>query len=430
MLRQKLLLSKRVRSAMIPAALFCAIVSGCADEAPTAPKLPRIARSYSVPFNRFFIAWSQDDVSSPIQTQLFALDTRQDRQYSPFVANGSVLSFASANPGRLYFNGDEPDQYCLAPEDYAVMYHDFVEAVRGADPTARVSPAGFAEPNDRCCPVPTGEEGYCPERFSNHSIGYAEKFYNAFVQRYGVAPRVDEWRFHDFGIFSPKGDVNAWWSRIDKYAAWSVAHGANMVLGAWGFNAWDEPVPVVQEHMKQAMGLILNDSRINGAVYWSYQTWEHSRYPLATDEGSLTFAGQTFVNPLTDIPTGVEIVGSGDTQAQLRWGNTTSAWAAEAEFWVQAPGSSSFVYRKTALVAGPGGAQTPLVAFNGGEIVKGRVRYYNVYGQAAWSSFSNIVLMASAAAPPPPPPPLPEPKVDKKRREFGRGELCSVLHLC
>lgn len=411
---------------MIPAALLCVIVSGCADQQPTDPKLSRVARiddvpsnaRADVPFNRFFIAWSQSYSSSPIQTQIFALDTRQDRQYGDFAAHPSVLSFARANPGRLYINGDEPDQYCLAPEDYAVMYHDFVEAVRGADPTARVSPAGFAEPNDRCCPIPIAVDEPCPDRSRNHSISYADQFYNAYVQRYGVAPPVNEWRFHDFGIFIAVGDVNGWWSRVDKQAAWSVSHGANMVLGAWGFNAWDEPVSAVQEHMKQAIGLILNDKRINGAVYWSYQPWEHSRHYLANDEGSLTPAGQTFVNPLTDIPTGVTIVGSANGQAELRWGNTTSAWAAEAEFWVQAPGSNSFVYRKTDLVTGPGGTQTPLVVFNSGDSVKGRVRYYNVYGQAAWSSFSNTVLMAST-----------DPKADKKRG-FGRSPLICFLKLC
>jgi len=378
---------------MIPAALLCIVVSACADQQPTAPKVPQIARSYDVPFNRFFIAWSQTYSSSGLQTQLFALDTRQDRQYSPFVANQSVLSFASANPGRLYFDGDEPDQYCLAPDDYAVMYHDFVAAIRGADPTARVSPAGFAEPNDHCCPVPIAEDAPCPDRTSNHSVSYADRFYNAYVQRYGVAPTVNEWRFHDFGIFIPIGDVNAWYARVDKEASWAVSHGANMVLGAWGFNAWDEPVPVVQEHMKQAMALILNDKRINGAVYWSYQPWEHSRYYLVNDEGSLTPAGQTFVNPLTDIPTGVEVVGSANRHAKLRWSNTTAAWATEVEFWVQAAGSNSFVYRNTELIASPGGTETPLVAFNPGDNVRGRVRYYNVYGQAAWSPFSNTVSM-------------------------------------
>lgn len=405
---------------MIPAALLCVIVAGCADQPPTGPEkptasqLPAGARTYDVPFDRFFIAWSQSYSSSPIQTQTFALDTRQDRQFAPFEADQGVLSFARSHPGRLYINGDEIDQYCVAPSEYARMYHDFVEAVRVADPTARFSPSGFAEPNDRCCPDPGGE----PCRSSMHSISYADQFYNAYVQRYGAAPRVDEWRFHDFGIWIDVGDTDAWWARVDRAAAWSVAHGANMVLGAWGFNAWNESVTDVQERLKRAMGRIMNDQRIKGAVYWSHEPWEHSRHYLTDGVGNLTPAGQTFVNPLTDIATDVKLVGSASGQAKLRWTNTTSAWAAEAEFWVQAPGSSSFVHHNTKLVAGPGGTQTPVVGFNNGDRVKGRVRYYNIYGQAAWSPFSNTVTLA-----------LTESEANQSR-VFGKRPLFCFLKFC
>ena len=405
---------------MIPAALLCVVVSGCADQQPTSPsanpRLPRLARG-DVSFNRFFVAWSQSYDSGPIETQTFALDIRQDRQYASWWADESVLSFARAYPGRLYIVGDEPDQYCVAPSEYAGTYRDFVATVRSVDRTARFSPAGFAEPNDHCCPQePEPPDLAC--RASKHSIGYADQFYNAYLQLYGTAPPVDEWRFHDFGIFIALGDVDAWWSRVDKEAAWSVSHGANMVLGAWGFNAWDQPVSVIQEHMKVAMGRLLNDKRINQAAYWSYKPWENSRWYLANDDGSLTPAGQTHVNPLTDIPTDVTIAGSANGQAKLRWSNTTSAWAAEAEFWVQAPGSNSFVYHNTALVAGPAGTQTPRVVFNTGDSVKGRVRYYNVYGQADWSSFSNTVLIASS-----------ESKAGQ-RRVAGKSALCTILQLC
>ncbi len=387
----KLLRSKWVRSAMIPAALLCAIVSGCADQPPTGPKLPRVARDYNVPFNKFFVAWSQSYSSSPIQTQTFAVDTRQNRQWAGLWADQSVLSFASANPGRLYINSDEPDQYCIAPYDYAGIYHDFVASVRAADPTARVSPAGLAEPNWHCCPLPDDVPTPCWS--SMHSISYAEQFYNAYKQRYGVAPPVNEWRFHDFGISFPVGDLDGWWSRVDNEAAWSVSHGANMVLGSLGFLGWREPASAYQEHLKQAIGRIMNDTRINEAVYWSYEQWLGNPHYLVNGDGSLTPEGQTYANPLTDIPTGVTTVGSANGRATLQWSNTTSAWAAEAEFWVKAPGSNSFVYNNTELVAGPGATQTPLDVFHIGDSVKGRVRYYNVYGQAAWSSFSNTVLM-------------------------------------
>jgi hypothetical protein len=402
----KLLLSICVRSAMIPAALLCVIVSGCADQQPTGPKLPsRIARTTNVPFNKFFIAWSQGYSSGPIQTQVFKLDTRLDRQYSEWAVDDNVLSFARANPGRLYIDGDEPDQACISPSDYAVIYHDFAVAVRGADPTARLSPAGFAEPNHYCCPDP---DVACSEA---HGLSYADNFYNAYVQRYRVPPPVDEWRFHDFALAFGTGDIDGWWSRVDKEAAWSVAHGANMVLGAWGFHGWRESVPAFQEHLKQAMGRLLNDKRINGAVWWSYEHWIESPTPLVNDDGTLTPEGQTYANPLTDIPTGLEIEPSSDDHAKLRWSNATSAWAAEVEFWVQARGSNSFVYHNTELVAGPGGSETPVVVFNGGDSVKARVRYYNADGQAAWSSFSNAVYMKSMKA-------------------TGKGPLFCVLQLC
>ncbi len=393
----KLLRSKCLRSAIIPAAVLCVVMSGCADQQPVGPTLPSAARTgrpagEPVPFNKFFVAWSQNYIPGPIQTQIFALDVRQDRQYGAYEAHQDVLSFAKANPGRLYINGDEqPDQWCFDPYEYAGIYRAFVVAVRGADPTARVSPAGFAEPNERCCPP---EDAQCHSRM--HSIGYAAQFYDAYIRRFGVAPPVDEWRFHDFGLPFAAGDLNGWWSRVDGLAAWSVSHGANMVLGAWGFLGWRESLPAYQEHMKQAMGRLLNDPRINGAAYWSYKPWVDSPRYLVNDDGSLTAEGQTHANPMTDTPTAAKIVGSANGHAKLRWSNTTSAWAAEVEFWVQAPGSDSFVYHKTELVAGPGANQTPSVVLNTSGSVKARVRYYNVYGPAAWSSFSNSVLLALA----------------------------------
>ena len=384
----KSLRSMFVRSATIVATLSCVILAGCADEHTTAPELPRLALDRTVPFNKFFVAWSPNFRSGPIQTQIFGLDPRQNRQFGGLWALDDVLEFARANPGRLYINGDEPDQYCIDPHEYAGIYRNFVTRIRGADATARVSPAGFAEPNDRCC-TPGDQE--CRQR--RHSIGYAEQFYNAYVLRYGVAPPVDEWRFHNFGLSYATGDLDGWWARVDREAAWSIAHGAPMVLAAWGFHGWQEPVPAYQEHMKQAMNRIMNDTRINEAVYWAYEMWAGEAHFLAYDDGSLTPQGQTYANPLTDIPASVTAAASPNGSANLQWINTTSAWAAEAEYWVKPPGTGSFVYKSTARLSSPGLTQTPLGAFNAGDSVRGRVRYYNALGQASWSPFSNAVLM-------------------------------------
>ena len=381
---------------MIPAALVCMMVSACADQEPLGPEISqRIARNQSVSFDRFFVAWSENYSSSPIQMQLFTLDPRQERQFADF-ADERTLAFARAYPGRLYINGDEPDQYCAPPSEYAVVYHDFVAGIKAVDPTARFSPAGFAEPNYKCCPLPDDVPAPCWSE--KHSIGYAEQFYNAYIERYGVAPLVHEWRFHDFGLRSPLGDLDHWWARIDKEAAWSVAHGANMVLGAWGLLAWREPAEAYQEHLKQAMGRILNDPRIISAVYWSHESWAGEHHYLMNSDGTLTPEGQTYANPLTDIPADVATVNSADGRAMMKWTNTTSAWAAETEFWVKAPGSDSFVHSKTEMVSVLGARETPFITFVGGSSVKGRVRYYNRYGQAGWSSFSEPVVIPAAPA--------------------------------
>jgi hypothetical protein len=371
-----------------PAVVVGLILSACAEQPPTGPKVPSVAvKNVNVPFNQFFTAWSQNYYSSPIRTQMFALDTRLLRQYTGFYADQSVLDFAAAHPGQIYINGDEPDQSCITPYDYAGIFHDFVAAVRAVDPTARFSNGGFADPNDQCTPTP-GE----PYRSSMHYTSYATDFYSAYVQRYGVAPPVSEWRFHNFAQWLGVGDLTTWWSQVNAAAAWSLSHGANMVLGSWGFIGWNEPTSDYQEHLKRAMGLLMNDTRINEAVYWSYELWGGFPHYLANSDGSLTAEGQTYANPLTDIPTGVTTAGSAGAHARLQWTNTTAAWSVEAEFWVQPGGFGSYVYDHSDFVS-PGGTRTPDDQFNLGDRVKGRVRYYNVYGQAAFSPFSNIVLM-------------------------------------
>ena len=396
-MQQPKLRSNWIRPAFIPVALLCSIISACADQEPIGPELFRVAPSQSVAFNQYFVAWSQSHSASPIQTQTFAIDGRQERQWS-WWADDNVVRFAKANPGRLYIVGDEPDQDCMKPADYADIYHDFVVKIRNADPTARISPSGFAEPNYKCCPLPDDVPAPCWAE--KHSTGFAEDFYNAYRQRYGSPPPVNEWRFHDFGLRSPLGDMDHWWARIDKEASWAVAHGANMVLGAWGLLGWREPPSSYQEHLKQAMGRILNDPRINGAVYWSHEQWAGELHYLMNPDGSLTPEGQTYINPLTDIPVDVATVNSGDGSAMLRWTNTTAAWASEVEFWVKAPGSDSFVYNKTQLVPVLGSRETPSITFPSGYSVKGRVRYYNRYGQAGWSSFSESVAIPSAPVEP------------------------------
>jgi hypothetical protein len=160
---------------------------------------------------------------------------------------------------------------------------------------------------------------------------------------------------------------------------------------------------------------MLNDRRINQAAYWAYQPWEHTRWPLVTD-GNLTPVGQTHANPLTDIPTSARLVNSSNGRVKLAWANTTSAWATEAEFWVQPAGSNLFVRQRVEQVTAPGATETPFVAYRNGDIVKARVRYYNMYGQAEWSSFSSPVTIAAAES--------------GQGKALGKGPITCLLLWC
>jgi hypothetical protein len=235
---------------------------------PAPPEIPP-----RIPLREFFTAWSQGYKDSPIRTQTFSLDIRQERQFVDWYVTEKTLAFARAYPGQLYIIGDEPDQFCTTPAEYADLYHAAIVQIRAVDPTARFSPSGFAEPNSYC-------------DYDNHSTVYAEKFYDSYVQQFKQAPPVAEWRFHDFALDVP--DLESWWSRVDAMAAWSVVHGANMVLASWGFLGWPE-VP----QMKEAMKRLNADTRINGAVWWSLESWLDTTHPLEVN-GVLTEYGKTY----------------------------------------------------------------------------------------------------------------------------------------
>lgn len=251
----------------------------------------------------FFVAWSPTFSAAPIPTQTFTLNSGQERQFVDWYTNADTLAFAKAHPGQLYIIGDEPDQFCQSPTEYAHIYHAAIVAIRAVDRSARFSPAGFAEPNSHCVQSATYDKSWDDA----HSISYAAKFAAEYVRLFGNPPPVAEWRFHDFALTIATGDVEAWWSRVDKMAAWSVAHGAKMYLGSWGFLGWSQPTQVLQSQMQQMMTRLQNDDRIVGAAWWSLGPWEDSTHPLLLD-GKLTPLGETYTStgstqetPMTDM---------------------------------------------------------------------------------------------------------------------------------
>lgn len=266
--------------------------------------------------NKFF-AWTrgpwQGPAAAPSPVPLFvAQDSTQDyeprsrRIYYPCQGPGyatchtgriaGLQAFANANRGHLYVHSDEPDLYGLSAATYAQQYHDFVVAVRAADPTARFSPAGLMQPGTfppSCVPPPNYVP--CPD---GTSTTYAQNFLNAYASLYPSEPIVvHEWRFHAFiDPTLPVGagrNLSEWYVGVDQEAAWSVAHGAAMVLGSFGFQNDSRADAPINADLSSMMSYVESDGRIVAAGYWNYDIGGPHR-PLWSSTG-LTSQGVVFV---------------------------------------------------------------------------------------------------------------------------------------
>jgi hypothetical protein len=270
------------RSFLAAALLGVAILAGCDPERPVRPRPgePLFSLTTSEPF---FVAWSNEHWTSPIFTVGGSFRADAYRQPAWWTWDQSYGTWAQANPGRLYIVGDEPDNPehgCLPPAVYADSFFIFVDLMRGYDATAKFSPAGFTEPGSGHCGAGT-------------DTVYAQAFYDAYSAKYGPPP-ITEWRFHNFGNWSINNYAK-WKSDVQALAAWSVAHGAPMYLGGWGFIGWTEPQTTFLQHVTDAMAFLSADGRIRGAGWWSYEQIGFPHY-LKNPDGSLTPEGHTYYN--------------------------------------------------------------------------------------------------------------------------------------
>src|ERR1051325_2128296 len=120
-----------LRKGIALATILCAGATlSCAEQQITGLKVPTgVAKNTGVAFSQFFVAWSNLGYrSTPMQTQV-GLDSLQYRQEANWDADIGVQNFAAANPGKLYIVGDEPDQQCVTPYDYAGILHNFVVVI-------------------------------------------------------------------------------------------------------------------------------------------------------------------------------------------------------------------------------------------------------------------------------------------------------------
>ncbi|HOS79650.1 MAG TPA: hypothetical protein PLJ24_05230, partial [Anaerolineae bacterium] len=98
-----------------------------------------------------------------------------------------LTAIADANPGMLWFIGNEMDrrdwegggQDEMLPELYARAYYEIHNAIKAGDPTAQVGIGGMVQAT--------------PTR-----LQYLTKMWNAYVSNYGSPMPVDVWNVHNF----------------------------------------------------------------------------------------------------------------------------------------------------------------------------------------------------------------------------------------
>ncbi len=116
--------------------------------------------------------------------------------YRPSV--DTITAAAKANPGSLWFIGNEMDrrdwpgggQDEMLPELYAVAYHDLYNLIKSVDPKAQIAIGGVIQAT--------------PLR-----LEYLTKAWNAYQQKYGAPMPVDVWNVHNFILKENINDYGA-----------------------------------------------------------------------------------------------------------------------------------------------------------------------------------------------------------------------------
>jgi hypothetical protein len=92
-------------------------------------------------------------------------------------------------PGGVWIIGNEPDviwQDNVAPERYAQVYHDFYQALKAMDPSAKLAVGGVSQAT--------------PLR-----LAYLDRVLGAYQSRYGIRLPVDVWTVHGFVLREQRG---------------------------------------------------------------------------------------------------------------------------------------------------------------------------------------------------------------------------------
>lgn len=241
-----------------------------------------------------------------------------------------IATLASANPGMLWFVGNEMDrrdwdgggQDEMLPELYARAYYEIYHAIKTADPTAQVGIGGMVQT--------TGLR-----------LEYLNKVWGRYSQLYSTNMPVDVWNVHNFifreywdeyGADIPPGssvsigamyrddqhnDMTVFRDQIRLFRQWMKDHGQQqkpLIVSEYGLvyrHAGMENLSLVQSFMTQTFDYFMNNSKDCTLGYaadqcrlvqrWAWYslddndpTFNKYAYLIDPNTGALTATGQTF----------------------------------------------------------------------------------------------------------------------------------------
>ena len=139
--------------------------------------------------------------------------------YSP--SGNALLAAIDRNPGSLWLIGNEPDcpyQDNTLPANYARIYHDAYQVIKGRDPTAQVAIGGIVQAT--------------PLRMQ-----WLDMVWNEYLARYGEPMPVDVWNVHAFVLreVRPGHGVECQPPGATEAGEWGsgIPPGVNANCGLW-----------------------------------------------------------------------------------------------------------------------------------------------------------------------------------------------------
>lgn len=209
-----------------------------------------------------------------------------------------VTEAARARPGSYWLIGNEPNapgQDDVSPESYAQSFHDYVNFIKGADPTAKIVGPEILNFDHTClgCPgFPAGRE-------------WLTGFIRAYRERYGDFPPIDVWSIHTYDLNwerLPLGDAMAQLGELTAFRSYldTMPQSRNMPIWLtefsvmWGYDSirWDEvngeyraaPVGALNvDHLKRYLVTMTDALRMRSAELHLERWFLFATHPYAED---------------------------------------------------------------------------------------------------------------------------------------------------